>query len=114
MDFLNVGVIIDGQPNCTINNTSIIMPTEPVSLSCEVMLHGVTSQNMNLTSNGIVIASGNSSRVSWRGPASTVMNNGSVLCILSNQITCACPSAKGDETVTVRSRDESLAYCRYE
>lgn len=84
------------------------MPTELVSLSCEVMLLGFTSQNMNLTSNGNVIASGNSSLVSWRGPASIVMNTGSVFCILNKKLTSACPSAKGEAIANMTSKLRSF------
>ena len=86
-------LIVDSQPQCTASVSSAVLPSDTVSLTCQVKVCSNSNNQLTLGQNGKDISTGNITTVVWTGQASNVM--GSVTCSVTADMTADCPVING-------------------
>ena len=85
-------LILDTLPSCMLSTAAVVKPDDIVSLTCQVKFCGNYTKSLNLTRDGINIASGNETNVMWAGRAIYIIGN--ITCVANNNIYSPCPSVK--------------------
>jgi len=88
-------VIADGQPMCNTSVARSVLPSENVTLLCQVNINGTTKLNASLIQGGHMLSTSNSKTVTWTGLALNLITV-NVTCVAPAEISSTqCPTIQG-------------------